>query len=95
MHEPSIEEQWRRKLLDEGFENIYLWHDGPNAEYRDHSHVFTSAHIVLEGEMKVISEHTGRILKRGDRIDVIAGTVHSVKMGSEGCRYIVAEKHGN
>jgi quercetin dioxygenase-like cupin family protein len=93
MPELSSEEIWRRKLIDEGFDNVYIWRDAPNAEYRDHSHPFTSAHIILEGEMRVVSEKEGRILRPGDRMDVIAGTIHSVAMGSEGCRYIVAQKY--
>ncbi len=93
MHEPSPEELWRRKLVDEGFDNVYVWQDAPNAEYHDHSHPFTSAHVILDGEMQVVSEQEGRILRSGDRMDVIAGTIHSVKMGSEGCRYIIAEKY--
>ena len=93
MHEPAPEELWRRKLVDEGFDNVYIWRDAPHAEYHDHSHPFTSAHIILDGEMRVVSEKEGRILRPGDRMDVIAGTIHSVVMGDEGCRYIVAEKH--
>lgn len=93
MHEPSSEELLRRKLLDEGFEKIYVWRDSPDTEYRDHSHPFTSAHIILEGEMQVVSEHEGRVLKPGDRMDVPAGAIHAVKMGSEGCRYIIGEKY--
>lgn len=93
MNELSSEELWRRKLIDEGFDNVYMWRDAPNAEYHDHSHPFTSAHIILEGEMRVVSEKEGRILRPGDRMDVIARTIHSVKMGSEGCRYIIAERY--
>jgi len=84
MHEPAPEELWRRKLVDEGFDNVYIWRDAPHAEYHDHSHPFTSAHIILDGEMRVVSEKEGRILRPGDRMDVIAGTIHSVAIGRRG-----------
>jgi quercetin dioxygenase-like cupin family protein len=93
-HKPTIEEQWRRKLLDEGFEDVYIWRDAPNASYSDHAHPFTSAHVILEGEMTIVSEHQGRVLRVGDRMDVLAGTIHSVKMGNSGCRYIIGQKYG-
>lgn len=79
--------------MDEGFEHVYVWRDAPHTEYRDHSHPFTSCHIILDGEMEIISEHMQKVLKPGDRLDVIAGTIHSAIMGSDGCRYIVAEKY--
>lgn len=94
MNEPSIEEQWRRKLLNEGFDNVYIWRDSPDVIYPDHTHPFVSAHVILEGEMTIVSERHGRILKPGDRFDVLPGTIYSVKMGDKGCRYIIGQKYG-
>lgn len=94
MDQPSLEEQWRRKFLDEGFDDVFIWRDGPNVVYPDHSHPFTSSHVILEGEMTVVTEDHGQILKPGDRMDVIKGTIHTVKIGKDGCRYVIAQRYG-
>jgi hypothetical protein len=47
---------------------------------------------ILDGEMTVTSEGTTETYKAGERFDVPAGTVHSAKIGSNGCRYIIGEK---
>lgn len=93
LHEPSFEEQWRRKLLNEGFDHIFIWRDGPNVTYTDHAHPFSTCHVILDGEMTVVTEDVGKILKPGDRMDVPRGVLHSSKMGNTGCRYIIAEKY--
>lgn len=86
------EKELERKLRDKGFSNIFVWQDRPNAFYPEHTHSGITAHIVLEGEITVTSEGITKIYKSGDRFDVPAGAVHSAKIGSEGCRYIIGEK---
>lgn len=85
------EQQWGELLKQEGFANVYLWEDGPNFEYPDHTHEKRTAHVVLKGEM-VLNDH-GKIKKLtiGQRFDISPGTTHSAKMGPEGCRYLAAE----
>ncbi len=38
-------------MHDEGFLHTYVWQDGPNAFYPDHTHAAETAHIILDGEM--------------------------------------------
>jgi quercetin dioxygenase-like cupin family protein len=85
-------EDWEKKLRQEGFGVTYVWQDGPSAFYPDHTHSSVTAHIVLEGEMTVSSGGTTRTYRPGDRFDVPANTVHSARMGSSGCRYLIGEK---
>src|SRR6202035_3851967 len=40
-----------RQLHDEGFLHTYVWQDGPNVFYADHTHASETAHIILDGEM--------------------------------------------
>ncbi len=84
--------EWEKKLREEGFSHIFVWQDGPNAVYPDHTHRGTTAHVILEGEMTVTSQGKTQICKAGDRFDVPAETVHSARMGPVGCRYLVGEK---
>ncbi len=86
------EKELENKLRKEGFTRIYVWEDRPHAFYQDHTHGTITAHIILDGEMTVTSEGTTRTYKAGERFDVPAETVHSAKIGPNGCRYIIGEK---
>ncbi len=86
------EKEWERQLRQEGFHRVYVWQDGPNASYPDHTHAATTAHVMLEGEMALTMAGKTQTFRSGERCDVPAGTVHSAKMGPRGCKYIVGEK---
>jgi mannose-6-phosphate isomerase-like protein (cupin superfamily) len=84
--------QLERQLHTEGFRHTYVWEDGPNRCYGDHTHAAETAHIILEGEMTLTMGGRSTIYQAGDRCDVPAGTVHAACMGPEGCRYLIGEK---
>ena len=84
----DLEEQLRA----EGFTHTYVWQDGPGAYYPEHTHSTVTAHVVLEGEVTVISEGKTQTYRDGDRIDIPAQTLHAATMGPKGCRYIIGEK---
>jgi quercetin dioxygenase-like cupin family protein len=79
-------------LAAEGFAHTYVWQDGPNAFYSDHTHIGLTAHIILDGEMTLTMDGTPQTFHAGDRCDIPAGAVHSAQMGSKGCRYLVGER---
>jgi mannose-6-phosphate isomerase-like protein (cupin superfamily) len=81
-----------RQLHSEGFLHTYIWQDGPNAHYPDHTHAAETAHVVLDGEMTVTQGGTTRTCGVGERCDVPAGAMHSARMGPRGCRYLIGEK---
>jgi mannose-6-phosphate isomerase-like protein (cupin superfamily) len=81
-----------RRLQSEGFLHTYVWQDGPNVSYSDHTHVQETAHVILEGEMKLTHDGVTRTYAAGERCDVPAGAVHSALMGPRGCRYLIGEK---
>jgi mannose-6-phosphate isomerase-like protein (cupin superfamily) len=81
-----------RKLHEEGFLHTYVWQDGPNAFYPDHTHAVETAHIILDGEMTLTQGGETRTFCVGERCDVSAGAVHSAKMGPRGCKYLIGEK---
>jgi mannose-6-phosphate isomerase-like protein (cupin superfamily) len=81
-----------RQLLGEGFLHIYVWQDGPNAYYSEHTHPVETAHIILDGEMTLTQGGETRTFRAVERCDVPAGAVHSAKMGPRGCRYLIGEK---
>jgi len=85
------EKAWTEKLQAEGFQDVYIWEDGPNTFYPAHTHPGTTAHIILDGEMTVTSQGKTATYKPGDRLDVPAHTAHSARMGPAGCKYLVGE----
>ena len=62
----------------------------PDEEHPEHTHDFRLAHVVLDGEMTLTVEGVPHLLKPGDRMDVPAGTVHSLKLGPQGCTHLAA-----
>jgi quercetin dioxygenase-like cupin family protein len=88
MNPAQIEEQ----LQSEGFQHTYVWQDGPDAHYADHTHAGETAHIILDGEMNLTMAGQSRTYRQGERCDVPAGAVHSARMGPRGCRYLIGEK---
>jgi mannose-6-phosphate isomerase-like protein (cupin superfamily) len=84
---------FERQLRHEGFGRVYVWQDGANAFYSDHTHAVDTAHIILEGEMTLTCDGTSKTYVAGERPpDVPAGAVHSARMGPSGCRYLIGEK---
>jgi len=89
----SLNERDLRKQLEaEGFSHTFIWQDGPQTFYPDHTHAGLTAHIILDGEMTLTMGGNSHTYRVGDRCDVPAGAVHSAQMGARGCRYLVGEK---
>jgi mannose-6-phosphate isomerase-like protein (cupin superfamily) len=89
-HNPN---ELERQLRAEGFGRTYVWQDGANAFYSDHTHAVDTAHIILDGEMKLTYGGRSQTYKAGERTpDVPAGAVHSARIGPKGCRYLIGEK---
>ena len=88
----SLDGALRRQLESEGFSQVYVWQDGPNAHYPDHTHRALTAHLILDGEMTLTMGGESKTYGVGDRCDVPAGAVHSARMGPRGCRYLISEK---
>jgi mannose-6-phosphate isomerase-like protein (cupin superfamily) len=85
-------ETLERQLYREGFPHTYVWQDGPDAFYPDHTHPVETAHIILDGEMTLAQSGASQTFRAGERCDVPAGAVHSANMGPRGCRYLIGEK---
>ncbi len=85
------EKQLAEQLRKEGFVHTYVWQDGPNAHYPDHTHAMETAHIILTGEMTLTMAGRAETYRAGQRCDVPAGAIHSARMGPQGCRYLIGE----
>jgi hypothetical protein len=56
MDEKKLTEQLKR----DGFKHTYVWQDGPNAFYPEHTHETGTAHIVLDGAMTLTMDGESR-----------------------------------
>jgi len=88
----STEIELVAKLRDEGFGCAYIWEDGPNAYYPDHTHRTETAHIILCGEITLTIGGRSKTYRSGERCDVPADMVHSARVGPQGCRYLIGER---
>jgi mannose-6-phosphate isomerase-like protein (cupin superfamily) len=86
------EEELAARLKREGFTHTYAWEDGPNTTYAAHKHPFSTANIILTGEVTITMAGKSNTYRAGDRCDIDANTVHSAVMGPCGCRYLVGER---
>jgi quercetin dioxygenase-like cupin family protein len=91
MHQIDEEAQ-HRQLKSQGFRRTYTWQDEPNAFYPEHTHPTETAHVILDGELALTMNGVTRIYRVGERCDVPSGAVHSARMGTEGCRYLIGER---
>lgn len=68
-----------------------------NAHYPPHSHSGLTTHLIRRGELTITypeddpKGETRETFGVGARLDVPAGKVHEVWMGSEGCTYVIGE----
>lgn len=86
------EEALHEQLKSEGFRRTYAWENDPHAFYPEHTHSTETAHIVLDGELALTMNGKTRVYPAGERCDVPSGVVHSARMGSGGCRYLIGER---
>lgn len=86
------EKEWLEKLEKEGFRDIFVWEDEPNAYYPPHTHPELAAHVILSGEMTLTTHGKEITVKAGERFDVKAGEIHAAKIGPQGSKYLVGRK---
>lgn len=88
----SHERQLKQALDAEGYTRTYVWEDGANVHYPDHTHAQDTAHIILRGQMVLAMKGRSASYRAGERVDVPAGMVHTATMGPQGCRYLIGER---
>ncbi|KAF7535005.1 hypothetical protein G7Z17_g13272 [Cylindrodendrum hubeiense] len=78
-----------------GFGHVFTWTDAPNAHYPPHSRATLTTHLIVDGEMTMWYplEKDGEktTFEVGARVDVDAGRIHEVTIGSHGCTYVIGE----
>ena len=83
------EKKLSAELQRQGFLQTYVWQDAPGTFYPEHTHRTETAHIVPERRDELDDAWPHGAYGAGGRCDVPAGTVHSARMGPQGCRYLI------
>lgn len=87
------EQEWIEQLKKEGFKNFNVVINEPDTDFGEHTHATQTVHIILDGALALFEKNgTTVVMEAGDRFDIPAGTTHSAKCGSNGCKFIVGEK---
>ena len=91
------EQEIIEKLQSEGYDKVYIHNAEPGEIDDEHSHDFDTKLVILKGEIQIKST-TGNFFsnmsyKTGSDTIIPRGKPHAAKVGPEGCRYVVAEKH--
>ncbi|MEZ4103916.1 MAG: cupin domain-containing protein [Candidatus Paceibacterota bacterium] len=89
----ELSERCIQTLEKEGFITIYEESETSGATHETHIHPYNVALFVTEGVLKVTINGETKELKAGDRVDIPANTQHSAVAGTDGCQYVVGEKH--
>jgi quercetin dioxygenase-like cupin family protein len=66
-------------------DHCYQWSNGPGAVYAVHDHPYRKILYVAQGSITFTPPGKPAIvMKRGDRLELLAGTPHGAVVGSEG-----------
>jgi quercetin dioxygenase-like cupin family protein len=85
-------EQIKFRLKNEGFTDIHEYDDPANEFFADHDHPGDELLVVVRGSIEIIMDSAKTILNPGDELFFPAKKIHSAKIGSSGCFYVVGEK---
>ena len=82
-------DEWKQKLTEEHFGELWVHTDPPGHEYSEHSHPVDTAHVVLKGAMTVWSEGKEAVVCEGQRLDIAKQIPHTAKIGPKGCTFLI------
>lgn len=91
------EEEIIKKLETEGYDKVWVYDAEPDEVDEEHDHDFDTKLHILSGEIRIKKLSGGAImdflLKKGDEIEIPRKQLHSANVGTDGSRYIVAQRH--
>ena len=85
-------DQWKKKLQEDGFGELWVHKDPANHTYEEHSHPVDTTHVVLKGEMMVSVVGKAHVVHEGERLDIEKNTPHTATIGSKGCTFLIGAR---
>ncbi len=78
--------------MADGFDNLLFWDAFPHESDEEHAHDRDHKMIIFSGDMEVTVGYETVHLGAHDYFEIPRGTVHLVRVGPDGCRYLLAER---
>lgn len=86
------EQEWIQTLETEGFKQVAVCVSVPRTDFPQHTHEHKTVHVILKGSITLEDEKGPLVLKKGERFEIPAGTIHRAYCGEEGCTFVVGTK---
>jgi len=85
-------EEWKQKLTEEHFGELWVHTDPPGHFYEEHQHPVDTTHVVLKGSMSVWFSGQEYAVTEGERLDILKGIPHTAKIGPQGCSFLIGAR---
>ena len=86
-------EEVKRRLTAAGYVNVYDWYDSPEFENYEHTHGCDVMVCVVQGSMDLKLPDRHVLLAPGNAELIPMGIAHATVAGTDGCQYVLGEKH--
>lgn len=88
----KTENEWIEELQNDGYTNLLFCDAVPFEVDEDHSHDRDHKMIIFSGDIRLSIGYEQFHLGAHDYFEIPLATNHSITVGSEGCRYLIAER---
>src|ERR1700730_11371262 len=85
--------EFETALREQGYLDVADRRMEPNKTNTEHSHEFDARLLILEGEMRIVSEGAERTYRAGDTFAMSAGCLHTEHCGPQGARYLAGRRY--
>lgn len=86
------EQAFRADLATRGYETFVTREWEPGLVNDTHTHDFTAAALVLDGEIRIETESETCVCRAGDTFELAAGIPHKEIIGPQGVTFLVGRK---
>ena len=85
-------EQFLQLLERDGFPEPVEVHQTPNGHLHEHEHPFEVRALIIEGDIKIVSDGISKTYNIGDVFQLGFKQAHSESYGPEGVKYLASRK---
>ena len=87
------ESEFRAYVAAHGYDAPEIVERPGGVENEDHTHDFSAAAFILDGEITVITADSAQTCRAGDHFELASGIEHHERYGPAGSKFLIARKH--